>query len=140
MEKLLSIVDLFRKGSAVDDPSAWKNKQISATMLGVAIVAAVRVAKAFGYDLPIDEDTSTAIAGGIIAAVNVVLTYVTSDKVGVLPAKADNTASTEDTPSVLSVPSTIIVSSVNEASIKEAKAALEIDRGRQSHTSLFNNR
>lgn len=86
MNKLSALFNLFRKGSSVSDPAAWKNKQITATVLGAFILALINVLAAFGYALPIDTETANAIAGGIIAIVNVLLTVTTTDKVG-LPAK-----------------------------------------------------
>ena len=88
MNKLSALFNLFRKGSSVSDPAAWKNKQITATVLGAFILALINVLAAFGYALPIDTETANAIAGGIIAIVNVLLTVTTTDKVG-LPAKHD---------------------------------------------------
>lgn len=86
MNKLSALFNLFRKGSSVSDPAAWKNKQITATVLGAFILALINVLAAFGYALPIDTETANAIAGGIIAIVNVLLTVTTTEKVG-LPAK-----------------------------------------------------
>lgn len=152
MEKMLALLNLFRKGSAVDDPAAWKQHQVTATMVGVFIMALVQLAKAFGYDIHIDDTTATALAGGAIAAVNVVLTYVTSDKIGVLPAKriADIPAEpdsdvTVDTPSVPdeaeqpvvpeAAPAQVPeqpVEPVSAAYIREARAAAIADRANQS--------
>lgn len=86
MNKLSALWALFRKGESVSNPQSWKTGQITATALGAAILAAVHVLASFGYVLPVDENACTAIAGGIIAIVNIVLTVTTSDKVG-LPAK-----------------------------------------------------
>lgn len=87
MEKLAALWNLFRKGEAVGNPAAWKAGQVSATALGAVIVAAVHVLSTFGVSLPIDEGSSLAIAGGVIAVVNIVLTYTTTDKIGILPAR-----------------------------------------------------
>lgn len=84
MEKMMAIIGLLRKGSSLADPALWKSRQIGATALAVFIVALARTLAAFGVDLHVDEDTATTIAGGIIACVNIVLTYATSDKVGLL--------------------------------------------------------
>lgn len=86
MNKLSALFNLFRKGSSVSDPTAWKNKQITATVLGAFILALINVLAAFGHALPVDTETANAIAGGIIAFINVLLTVTTTDKVG-LPAK-----------------------------------------------------
>lgn len=82
-EKFTSILVLFRVGASVVNPAQWKQHQITVTMLGGLFIALAQVAKVFGYDIPIDADTATAIAGGIIAAVNFVLTLTTSDKIGI---------------------------------------------------------
>ena len=88
MNKLSVLLQLFRKGAVVSDPVAWKQRQITATVLGAFILALINVLAAFGYALPIDTETANAIAGGIIAIVNVLLTVTTTDKVG-LPAKSN---------------------------------------------------
>jgi uncharacterized membrane protein len=87
MNKVSALFDLFRRGSAVADPALWKNRSALVMALSALIVAAAQVAKAFGYDFGIDNDTASAIAGGIAAVAGVFSTYATSDKVGVLPAK-----------------------------------------------------
>lgn len=89
MEKILAILNLFRKGSAVADKEAWKKGQIGATVVGGAIIAVVQVAGAFGYPLPIPEDVATQIGAAIIGVVNFALTYMTSESVGILPEKKD---------------------------------------------------
>lgn len=88
--KMSAILNLFRQGSAVANPAAWKKGQITVTMLGGMFIAVAQVAKAFGYDVGFNEDTAAAIAGGVIALVNFLLTLTTTDKIGVLPAKAGN--------------------------------------------------
>ena len=88
MGKLLALWDLFRKGTSVDDPALWKNRQITVTVLAPVIMSLAHLTNTFGLDIQLDADTAATIAAGIIAVVNVVLTYTTSDKVG-LPSKAD---------------------------------------------------
>lgn len=89
MNKLLAFVDLFRKGEAVANPQAWKTGQITATSLAGVVLAAMHVAAAYGHPLPaaVDEGVVTALCAATIGVVNIVLTYATSDKVGILPAK-----------------------------------------------------
>lgn len=89
MEKLKAILDLFRKGSSVSEPAKWKERQITATVLAGVILALVHLLSVFGVAIPLDMDTANAIAGGIIAIVNVVLTVTTTDKIG-LPAKPED--------------------------------------------------
>lgn len=87
MNKLQAIWGLFRQGQCITNPTLWKNRQITATVLAGVILAVVNLISAFGYAIPIDVETSNAIAAGIIAVVNTVLTIITTDKVGVKPAE-----------------------------------------------------
>lgn len=88
MEKLLALLALFRQGNAIADPAVWKNRGMLAAAMVAVLAAAERVADAFGYPLGITDSDNVAIATGLSAAVHVVLTLVTSDKVG-LPAVDD---------------------------------------------------
>lgn len=93
MEKLSALFGLLRKGGEVANAEKWKQHQIDANMLGGALLAIFATAKAFGYELPVSDEVAYTIAGGIIAAVNVVLTAVTSKRAGLLPAKPTDSAS-----------------------------------------------
>ena len=90
MGKLLAFLDLFRKGSMVADPKLWKDRAALTMALAGVLMAAIQIAKAYGYEIPIDEDAATALAGGIAVLVGVLSTYTTSDKVGVLPPKPES--------------------------------------------------
>jgi hypothetical protein len=88
MNKLLAILDLFRKGNAVADPALWKSRQIKATVLLPAFGALVAVLRAFGLEVPLDDTQITQLVTGLVVVINLLLTYSTTDKVG-LPAKPD---------------------------------------------------
>lgn len=83
LAKIKALWNVLQKGKEVADPENWKKRQVTSTLLGGAIIAVVQLAKAFDYDLQIDEDTVTAIAGGIIAFVNWIGTLATTTKVGI---------------------------------------------------------
>ena len=83
VHKLAAFLVLFRKGAAVSDPQVWKQRQITATVLASLIMAAVGVANAYGYVLPIDNETALAIAGGVLGIVNTILTITTTEKIGI---------------------------------------------------------
>lgn len=83
IRKIKAAMVLFKRGQVVADPVKWKNRQITSTMIVAAIYAVIEAAGAFGYDLKIDQASIDSIAVGIIAAVNVVFTFTTSEKVGV---------------------------------------------------------
>lgn len=88
LNKLASAIDLFRKGKEVANPELWKTRQVTVTALGAVIVAGVNTAAAFGYSVPIDVDTANTISVGIISLFNMVMTYVTTKKIG-LPEKTE---------------------------------------------------
>ena len=79
---------LFRVGSEIANAEKWKAGQIQGTLVAAFILAAVNLAEAFGYKLPVTADAANAIGAGLVAAVNVVLTAVTSARAGLLPPAA----------------------------------------------------
>lgn len=89
MNKLLALLDLFRKGNAVADPVLWKNRQIAATLLLPTFGALVAVLRAFGLEVPLDDTQITQLVTGLVVLINCLLTVSTTDKVG-LPAKPDS--------------------------------------------------
>lgn len=95
MNKMFAFVNLLRKGAEISDGEKWKKRQIDANIFGGFIIALVTVAKAFGYELPVDEEVAYTIGGGIVAMVNVVLTSVTSKKAGILPAKSEDNSGSD---------------------------------------------
>lgn len=82
MAKLLALLNLFRQGNAVANPAVWKNRGMFTAALVAVLAAAERVADAFGYPLGITDSDNVAIATGLSAVVHIVLTLITSDKVG----------------------------------------------------------
>jgi len=88
IKKLKAGYDLMKKGKRVSDPAKWKNRQVEASVIVAAIWSAINAAKAFGIEVPIDEDTVDAVAVAILAVVNVVLTYATTSKIG-LPGESE---------------------------------------------------
>lgn len=82
-----NLFNLLRVGSELRAAVLAKNLQNITNALGALILIAVQVAKGFGYPLPIDEGMALSIAGGFVAVVNVILTTISSKKVGVLPEK-----------------------------------------------------
>ena len=80
---------LFQQGKSLANAATWKNRTVAANSIVALLGAATVIAKGFGYDFHVDQDTLTALGGGIAAAVavaNSVMHVISSDKVG-LPAK-----------------------------------------------------
>lgn len=80
--KMKALWELLQQGKSVADPHKWATHQVSTTMLGGVIIAIVQVCKAFNYELPIDSDTATALAGGAIALVNTVMSIMGNKHIG----------------------------------------------------------
>lgn len=87
MNKLLDLLDLFRKGAAVSEPALWKNRSALVMALTALILTGCRVARGYGYEIPISDTDAASIAAGIAVLVGLFSTYATSDKVGLLSAK-----------------------------------------------------
>ena len=87
MGRLLDFLDLFRKGAAVSEPALWKNRSALVMALTALILTGCRVAKGFGYDIPVTETDAATFASAIAVVVGLFSTYATSGKVGVLPPK-----------------------------------------------------
>ncbi|QIB67191.1 hypothetical protein [Kineobactrum salinum] len=86
-QKMKAVLVLLKVGRVVIDPAKWKRRQISASILITAIWALADTARAFGYEIPVDGETVDALAVGLLAVVNWVLTLTTTDKLG-LPTRA----------------------------------------------------
>lgn len=71
MDKIKALWALYRAGSAVADPVAWKRGQITVALLTAVLGACVGLAKTCGYVLPVSDDQLAAIAGGVLAVIGV---------------------------------------------------------------------
>ena len=83
MGKILIFFDLLRKGAVVSQPALWKNRSALTLALTALILAGVKAAKGFGYELPITEADAATLAAGIAVLVGLFSTYATTDKVGI---------------------------------------------------------
>ena len=86
MGKFLALLNVYRKGSIVANPVAWKHGQITASVITGFLAAIVAACKTFGYQLPVTDDQLLSV-GGIVVAIaglflNPTATVVSSDKVG----------------------------------------------------------
>jgi NhaP-type Na+/H+ or K+/H+ antiporter len=86
MTKLMALFALFRKGNAVANPELWKHggAALQAALVSL-IVSLASTGTAFGIDLDMSTETAGAVAAGIMALSSVVVTYITSKRIG-LPA------------------------------------------------------
>lgn len=92
MNKLLALLSVYRKGECCVHAAAWKNGQITGSILAGLLAAIVAASKAFGFDLPLSDEQLLAIGSAIVAIVglfiNPAITTATSAKVG-LPASGE---------------------------------------------------
>lgn len=80
--KLKLLYDLFHKGKEVSNVETWKLGQVSVNALTVFIVALLQVGSAFGFDVSINNEQVVALAGGILAIANTIITVITTKKIG----------------------------------------------------------
>lgn len=86
MEKLMDLFSLFRKGSEVSNPEAWKDGGNAATLLVPAMMAVLKVMGDYGLSFQMDSVTATAIAGGVVSFVQFIVHNVSSARAGILPS------------------------------------------------------
>lgn len=80
---------LFHQGKSLANSATWKNRTLATNGLIALLGAAIAIAKGFGYDFNIDDQTTQILGAGIVAFVGVannVMHVITSDKVGLPPA------------------------------------------------------
>lgn len=82
LNKLKAAFGVFQKGKVVADPAKWKARQITVTVLAGFLWSAAELARAYGLEIPVDQDSVNQLAIGVIGITNFVLTLTTSDKVG----------------------------------------------------------
>ena len=81
---------VFQKGKAVANPEAWKSAAQATTMLVGLLSAVVALLRANGYELPIDDETLTQLATGVVGlwfGGLGVYRVITSPKRGVSPRR-----------------------------------------------------
>lgn len=132
--KLGAFYNLFKLGQEVDNVEFWKGVQAQGQpVIAAILIAIVALLKGTKYEIPLSDDQAMLIAGGIFATTNFVLTLITSKRVGIKAADGVS-ANGQTVPSVQHAPiedhSFSSVQPVTQATIEEAKAALDRDRGR----------
>lgn len=89
IQSYMAFFQAFQAGKELANAKTWKQRQLLGTALATFLGAGVVIAKGFGYDIPLDDATLHQIGDAVavlVGAGNVVLTVVTSQKLG-LPAK-----------------------------------------------------
>ena len=81
----MKILNTLRKGESVANPEAIKRQQNITASLVAIFSAGLAIAKVFGYDFNIDQETMVALCGGMGAAYgiyNLVVTTISTKKIG----------------------------------------------------------
>lgn len=96
MGLIFDLIAIYREGNSVlhegrelANSAAWKNRTNAANKLVVVFGSALAIAKIAGYDIYIDDKTMGDIAVGVaamVAAVNNVISVITSTKIGIKAA------------------------------------------------------
>ena len=91
---------VFHAGYEMTHAAAWKNAQL----IGNLLIAGATLVRVFGVDLGVTDEQWTAMASGLAAVVNGVLTVATSSRVGIKGQPVDSVppivASRVDAPGV----------------------------------------
>lgn len=80
MDRIKALFTVFKYGEEVIDPAKWKARQIDINIL-VPFISGIFVVVG-GNDLPFDPEDIINLSLGIVAVSNIVLTLITSKKVG----------------------------------------------------------
>lgn len=94
MNKLFDAISLLNQGKMVANPEFWKKAQAEGQpILAGILIGIVALLKGTDYEIQIPDETLALIAGGIFAAINWMLTRITTEKdVSVLPVRQSITA------------------------------------------------
>jgi len=77
--------ELFKEGKEVANAATWKNRTIATNAILALLGTALVLAKAFGFNVSLDSETTQNLAAGIVAFVtagNAVMHTITSARVG----------------------------------------------------------
>ncbi len=81
--KIRLLLELFSKGKQVRDKSFWLQAQSVVIPILVSILmAGVELAKAFGYNIPLDSETCYMLAGVFYFVVNTAILFATNHRLG----------------------------------------------------------
>ena len=88
-------LDLFKEGKELADAKTWKERTVATNAVAAALGTAVLLAKAFGYNLAIDQDTLASLGAGVVALVsvaNAVMHTISSSKIGLSANSTDSSS------------------------------------------------
>lgn len=91
MTILQALLNLLRVGQEVADPVKWKTRQVTVNAVSTVIIALFSLLGAFGWSIPWTLEIVEALALIILAVANILLTVVTSSKVGVFVGDGNET-------------------------------------------------
>jgi hypothetical protein len=77
--------ELFRQGEEVANPATWKSRTVATNAIVAVLATLLAIAKSFGVDLALDNDTTQTMAAGAVAGVtvlNAIVHVITSKRVG----------------------------------------------------------
>lgn len=104
------LIDTFRAlqaGKELANAKTWKQVQLWTANLTILLGAAVSIAGAMGYQIPLTGEQITTVVSAIAVVVglfNSYTTVATTERIGMQPAADSNDAGTADTARHASVP------------------------------------
>lgn len=88
MGKMFAFLNLFRVGESLANAGAWKTGGMALqAALVTFFLAGNDILAAFGLSFRIDQAQANSLAVIAVSVASLVFTFITSDKVGLLPAK-----------------------------------------------------
>lgn len=84
-------LQLFRKGRELADAQKWKQHQITATSIGLVLMAFISVLRSFfGIDIALSDTQAELLGSAVLLVFNLVLTVITSKRAGIGKMSSDS--------------------------------------------------
>jgi hypothetical protein len=85
LKSIPAFFQLFKEGNELANAATWKNRTIATNVCVAFFGTLLALAKNFGHDFPIDQETLASLGAGVVAAVaaiNAIMHTITSARVG----------------------------------------------------------
>lgn len=88
LKAIPAFLEAFKEGKELANAATWQNRTVAANSCVALLGTGIVLAKAFGVQIQIDQETLANLGAGIVAfvaAVNAIMHTVTSSRVGLPP-------------------------------------------------------
>lgn len=86
IQNIPRFLEVFKEGKELSNAATWKNRTVTANILVALLGTLITVAKTYGYNFNLDDQTVAGLATGIVSfvtAINAIMHVITSARVGV---------------------------------------------------------